>query len=146
MPNPTAETLKDCTRAVPDGFPHDLAAAWSANHNAASAQAYGSEVESFLNADSPEVAAERRSFGEMPLIILTRGERSTNMPKDQAEAEWTAWNGLHDDLARLSTRGVNRVVAGANHYIQLDQPDAVVYAVGEAVTAARQKSNGTDRP
>jgi len=74
-------------------------------------------------------------------VILTRGERSTNMPKDQAEAEWTAWNRLHDDLAKLSTRGINRAIAGANHYIQLDKPDAVVDAVREVLAAARQRSN-----
>jgi hypothetical protein len=61
------------------------------------------------------------------------------MPADQADIEWNLWNQMHNDLAKLSTVGVNRVVPGANHYIQLDKPDAVVDAVGEMVTTARQR-------
>ena len=141
VPNPSADLLKDCTKAVPEGFPPDLAAAWITAHGAADVQTWTSEMQSFFTLDSSEVAAERRTFGSAPLIILTRGERSTNMTKEQAETEWTLWNKLHDDLAKLSTAGVNRVVPGANHYIHLDQPDAVVQAVNEAVMAARQHRN-----
>ena len=68
------------------------------------------------------------------MIVLTRGERSTNMPTDQAETEWNIWNKMHDDLAKLSKAGVNRVVPGANHYIQLDKPDVVVDAVLEILS------------
>jgi pimeloyl-ACP methyl ester carboxylesterase len=136
-PNPTADILKACARPAPTDFPPDLSAAWDAAHGAAAIQTFSSEVESFVTADSPEVVAERRDFGAIPLIVLTRGERSTNFPPDEAEAEWTVWNKLHEDVARLSTNGVNRVVPGANHYIQLDKPQAVVDAVAEAVAAAR---------
>jgi hypothetical protein len=138
-PNPTPDILKDCARPAPTDFPPDLSAAWVAAHGAASIQTFSSEVASFVALDSAEVVAERRDFGAMPLIVLTRGERSTNFPPDQAAAEWTVWNKLHDDVARLSTIGVNRVVPGANHYIQLDKPQAVVDAVGEVVTAARHQ-------
>ncbi|MGD0142682.1 MAG: alpha/beta hydrolase [Rhizomicrobium sp.] len=139
MPDLSADILNDCASPPPSSFPPDLATAWVAGHGAASVQAFSSEAESFFAADTPEVAAERRSFGSMPLIVLTRGERSTNIPADQAEAEWTAWNKMHDDLTKLSTVGVNRTVPGANHYIQLDKPDAVVDAVAEVVTKAREQ-------
>ena len=66
------------------------------------------------------------------------------MPADQAATEWKMWNGMHDELARLSTVGVNRVVPGANHYIQLDKPDAVVNAVSEVLAAVKSKSSKTE--
>lgn len=138
-PKATAETIKQCTRPAPDGFPPDLAAAFVAAHGPASLQAFGSEVVSFIERDSQEVAAERRSLGAMPLIVLTRGLRSTNMTPEQAETEWTLWNRLHEDLAKLSSAGVHRVVPGADHYIQVDQPDAVVAAVDEVLVAARSR-------
>jgi pimeloyl-ACP methyl ester carboxylesterase len=138
-PNPSDEVLKNCTKDAPESFPPDLKAAWMAAHGVAFTQTWASEMVSFPTMDSPEVVAEKRSLGSMPLIILTRGERSTNMTNEQAETEWTVWNKLHEDLAKLSSAGVNRVVPGANHYIQLDQPDAVVQAVDEAVTAARKQ-------
>jgi hypothetical protein len=49
---------------------------------------------------------------------------------------------MHDDLAKLSSAGSNRVVKGANHYIQVDKPDAVIDAVGEVVAAARAQHKG----
>jgi pimeloyl-ACP methyl ester carboxylesterase len=142
VPNPSAAVLKDCARSVPSSFPPGLATAWVAAHGAASIQTWSYELESFPTADSPEVVAERRSFGSMPLIVLTRGELSTNLPADQAKAEWSNWNRMHNDLAKLSTVGVNRVVPGANHYIQLDKPDAVVGAVKDVLSAARHRRTG----
>jgi pimeloyl-ACP methyl ester carboxylesterase len=95
-------------------------------------------VEAFLNADSQQVAAERRQLGRMPLIILTRGKRSSDIPPDQAETAWQLLKGMHEELAKLSLAGSNRVVQGADHYIQLDRPEAVADAVDEVVTAARR--------
>jgi pimeloyl-ACP methyl ester carboxylesterase len=136
-PQAAAEVVANCTRAAPKGFPPDLAAAYVAAHGAAFFQTFRSEVESFLALDSQEVAAEGRKLGSTPFVILTRGERSSDMPADQAATEWNLWNQMHNDLAKLSTVGVNRVVPGANHYIQLDQPDAIVEAVQEVVGTAR---------
>jgi hypothetical protein len=49
---------------------------------------------------------------------------------------------LHDDVAKLSSVGSNRRVAGAHHYIHLDRPDAVIDAVTEVLAAARNKRAG----
>lgn len=137
-PQRSEEIARLCTRPAPDGFPPDLATAWASSFDLATAQTGLSEAEAFLNADSGQVAAERRHLGAMPLIILTRGERSSDIPADQAETEWRLWNGRHEELARLSSVGSNRVVQGANHYIQLDRPDAVVDAVREVLAQARR--------
>jgi len=48
-----------------------------------------------------------------------------------------AWKAGHDRLAGLSSRGRNTVVPGTGHYIQVEQPDAVIDAVRDVVTAVR---------
>jgi pimeloyl-ACP methyl ester carboxylesterase len=136
-PARTPETVKACTRDAPSSFPLPLAKVFAEAQGLHTSQTILSEIESFLNADSPQVIAERRSFGSMPLIILTRGELSTNMPHDQAVAEARLLRQLHQGVAKLSSAGSVRVVEGANHYIQLDKPEAVVTAVHEVVQAAR---------
>ena len=85
----------------------------------------------------------RRSYGAMPLIVLTAGERVplAGAPAD-AIAQYPAltanWYRTHDALAALSTLGVNRIVAGAGHSIQRHRPEAVIAAVREVVETARR--------
>lgn len=79
----------------------------------------------------------------MPLIVLTAGERSRlpDMPAEalaEQPALTLAWNRSHDALAALSTRGVNRIVAGAGHSIQRHRPEVVIDAVREVVEEARR--------
>lgn len=72
--------------------------------------------------------ADHLRLGTMPLVVLsieaTWGEL-TNYNK--------VWIALHADLARLSSRGVHRIVKGSGHEIQLDKPDAVIDAVDEVL-------------
>jgi pimeloyl-ACP methyl ester carboxylesterase len=137
-PHRSAEVARLCTRPAPEGFPPDLAQAWATAYGLAAAQATFSEMDSFLNVDSGEVTAERRPLGALPLIVLTRGELSRDIPADQARTEWTLLNRKHEELAQLSTIGTNRVVPGANHYIQIDKPDVVIDAVEEILAATRR--------
>jgi len=86
----------------------------------------------------------RRRYRDLPLIVLTAGERSAveGMPAEavaQFPSLTAAWNRSHDALAALSTRGENRIVAGAGHSIQRHRPDAVIAAVREVVEAARRR-------
>ena len=86
----------------------------------------------------------RRRYRDLPLIVLTAGERSAvaGMPAE-AVAQYPgltlAWNRSHDALAALSARGENRIVAGAGHTIHRRRPEAVVAAVREVVEAARRR-------
>lgn len=104
-----------------------------------------SEYESFLstkdgkNVDQKELEAVSVSFGSKPLIILTRGTEVGNpgFTAEQSLAINHAWKVGHDKLAALSTRGSNTVVPDSGHYIQYDQPQAVIDAVKRAVTDIR---------
>jgi len=52
-----------------------------------------------------------------------------------------AWSDGHDRLATLSSRGSNMVVRGSSHYIQIDQPKAVIEAVLKVVAEVRRNPN-----
>jgi len=54
------------------------------------------------------------------------------MPKVRVE-----WQHQHDQLAALSSRGVNIRVAGTEHAIQQMKPQAVIDAVDEVIRQAR---------
>jgi pimeloyl-ACP methyl ester carboxylesterase len=104
-----------------------------------------SEYESFLstkddkNVDQKELEAVTASFGDKPLVVLTRGT-SWNLPgitPEQNAAVDQAWKAGHDRLAALSTHGSNAVVPGSGHFIQYDQPQAVIDAVKRAITEIR---------
>ena len=140
-PARSAEIAEQCTRSAPKDFPPALAKIFADTQGLSASQTFLSEVESFLAVDSQQVIAEDRRFGTLPLIVLTRGALSSNLPRDQAELEWKHWNQTHDKLAKLSKAGSHRVIADADHYIQLDKPDAVIAAVSEVVTLARKRGS-----
>ena len=98
-------------------------------------QTVWSEWVNVFTTSSDEVRAAKRTYGDMPLIVLSRAPFALQPGETQEmrDAKNRLWMELHDDLARLSTRGVNQVVPGAGHYIQFDQPDAVVRAVVEVL-------------
>ena len=94
------------------------------------------------DANSKAGLATRRSYGNMPLVVLT-AERAQNSTETPAERElavkaWTSWKTGHDELAARSSYGTSSVVSDTGHFIQIDQPDAVVDAVKRVVEAARR--------
>ena len=40
---------------------------------------------------------------------------------------------MHEDLARLSSRGTHRIIKESGHEIQLDNPDAVFEALDDVL-------------
>ena len=96
---------------------------------------------------SKQVLDPKRNYGEMPIIVLT----STKVPElppgtpdaVSARATFAAMDAEmhrgHAELAALSSRGVQRAVPDSGHYIQSDQPNAVIGAIREVISAARDK-------
>ena len=78
--------------------------------------------------ESAAQVAEVKSLGDIPLRVLSA---------DQSAPERLA---LQEAAARLSSNGKHTVVAGSGHWIQLDQPEAVVEAIREIVEAAHRRS------
>lgn len=67
------------------------------------------------------------AFGNKPMVVLTHGIYDR---KDAADtADFATLKLVHDQTARLSRRGVNRVVPNTHHNIEVDAPQAIVNSV-----------------
>ncbi|MFM7348334.1 MAG: alpha/beta fold hydrolase [Erythrobacter sp.] len=104
---------------------------------------------SFTDAMHEEMALAvnpRRDLGAMPLIVLTAAEPPDFPPDtpqavtDEVQAVTVVFRAGHEEIARLSTRGVQRVVPGTSHNIQQIRPEAVVSAVSELVDTVRAEA------
>ncbi|HEU4651289.1 MAG TPA: alpha/beta hydrolase [Croceibacterium sp.] len=101
---------------------------------------------SFLASDAQNwriVVNPARSYGDMPLIVLTALLEPPPPPNAPAEmvaalaARAVEWNKAHDELAALSTRGINARVPGGTHGLQDSRPQVVIDAVEAVVAEAR---------
>jgi len=135
-----SELFANCTGGMGTEYGRELAAARLAQVRQ---PAYWDDVVAGIKAgetSEAELRAARRSFGDLPVVVLARGVSPYAVPgKPQSalnkatEAENLA---IQKDLAALSTRSSLHVVAGASHIIQADKPQAVVDAVNEALDRA----------
>ena len=81
-------------------------------------------------------SVDHHRLGAMPLVVLWierpwGNSTPAGVRLDKSYSE--IWNTMHADLARLSSRGVHRVIKNSGHEIQLDQPQAVIDAVGDVI-------------
>ena len=102
-------------------------------------RAVRSEAAATNSASSDEVAAARRSLGDMPLIVLTRGKDALRPGEtaETAQARQELWRAMHDEIAALSTRGERRTVEGTGHMIPTERPEAVIAAIEDVLAMAR---------
>jgi pimeloyl-ACP methyl ester carboxylesterase len=78
-----------------------------------------------------------QSIGDTPLRILSRDTDPAvgwGSPENRL-----AWEEMQEDLAKLSTRSRQTIVKGATHYIQDDQPDAVIEAISGMLMSLRNQ-------
>lgn len=83
-----------------------------------------------------EVVNPNRDYGAIPLVVLTAGSR---------RALATPWDFGHDQLAALSTAGVNRYVPDSGHMMHRERPDAIVAAVDDVLDRVSLSSHTTTR-
>jgi pimeloyl-ACP methyl ester carboxylesterase len=75
-------------------------------------------------------------FGGLPLIVLTAGQTSAPGSSPFSERLVPASNRqieFQSDLARLSSRGEQRLIARSGHSVHLDAPEEVIRAVRDLV-------------
>lgn len=98
--------------------------------------------------ESSTQTAAARSLGDMPLIVLSHDPEKplAELPADLAKSTNEAWEKMQEELAHLSTRGVQRIVKNSGHYIQIDQPAAVVDAIHDVIEQARSGSGSPSAP
>jgi hypothetical protein len=75
--------------------------------------------------------AYKRSYGDLPLIVLISTKSAPNVSPDDSEKFYRVGSELGVKLALLSSRGTLRPVPGAGHYIHHDRPDVVISAIRE---------------
>lgn len=143
IPEGTAD-YKSCMGDWPPAdIPPELKAAVVRERGASFQRAQLAEAEGLKAGGSvaQEGGAVRRSLGDIPLIVLTRGLRSAppDVSPSEKEAYIGVWQRMHWEDAGLSTHGRRRFVEGATHYVQRDKPEAVITAVKEVVAEARSR-------
>ncbi len=140
---PTSPDPDDCL-AYPPSYPGPLSSAlktldmdqarWAATISLTANFARSTEL----------VANPARNYGSMPLIVLSAlrmQDLPPNTPQavyDQIPAFQADLAQAHRELAALSSRGENRRVADASHYIQDQRPDLVIAAIGQVIAGARR--------
>ena len=112
-------------------------------NDADAVESYLSEVDAMAGASTEELTASHRKWGDMPLIVLTRGDYKKDMPPEFTAADrdgmTSVWVAMHNEMTALSTAGQHRTIEGAGHFIQRDKPQAVIDAVNDVVKAVRAK-------
>jgi pimeloyl-ACP methyl ester carboxylesterase len=78
-----------------------------------------------------------RSYGRIPLVVLTADVRTKRTPPDRVAADQADINRAHQALARQSKRGQWRYIEGASHVMMFDRPDVVAQAVNEVIAQAK---------
>ncbi|HTV94023.1 MAG TPA: alpha/beta hydrolase [Verrucomicrobiae bacterium] len=97
-----------------------------------------SELESF-GEDGAQVNSAAHGYGAMPLIVLTSTQAQQAMQtamgasKAQVAVAQSGWISLHDQLAAQSSRGVNCVIEGVGHFIQIDKPNVIIEAIRQVI-------------
>jgi pimeloyl-ACP methyl ester carboxylesterase len=108
--------------------------------NANTARETVAEMKAF--SESAAQAATTGSFGDLPLVVLSHdpANLSSHLPADLAKPTSDAWEKMQEESAHLSTRGSQSTVKDTSHYIQYDNPAAVIDAVRNVVEQARAAS------
>jgi len=83
-----------------------------------------------------ELNADRRSLGDIPLVVLSAGQIASN-PMIENARQADGWYAMHDEIAALSTRGVRRTV-DCGHNIPIERPRDVVTAIKEVLAMMRE--------
>jgi len=80
-------------------------------------------------------ALHMASFGNMPLIVLSRGHWDVIPSLSDAENQqsWEVWQEIQSEQAALSSGAKQIIAEQSGHYIQLDQPGLVIEAIRDIV-------------
>jgi pimeloyl-ACP methyl ester carboxylesterase len=91
-------------------------------------------------ASAAQVTTEQRSYGALPLVVLTTTKDILDLPipKEQQARFAATWMRWHDSIAALSTRGVNMLVEDSTLSIPIDKPAAVITAIDTVIAAVRR--------
>lgn len=116
------EAILAPVRKLPAELRPTLAQFWSKPHFF---EALGSQIESVCVSAGKVLEATAGGYGDLPLVTISSTDPGAYRLRQQ------------DAMATLSTRGRHIMASQSGHWIPLDQPQVVIDAVKEVVTAAR---------
>jgi pimeloyl-ACP methyl ester carboxylesterase len=134
---PGSDLFTNCTGGFQPQFGRALNAAYLASLVSPAYWRARNLEESAFAESGAQLRAARKPFGDLPLMVLTRGVSPYAIPgKPPSELNKATEKenyAIHQEMAALSTRGTHRVVPGAGHIIQADQPQAVIKAIADVL-------------
>ena len=142
---PSAPEYGECSLPLPGDAPAAFRKVWPTFFTAEHAAAQVSLMSSLYTHRYDSV--DHRSLGAMPLAVLSAEstwDNGTPAGAHFAQEYEKVWRAMHEDLARLSSHGVHRIIKGSGHEIQLDKPEAVVDAVDDVLRQVHTGANPTD--
>jgi pimeloyl-ACP methyl ester carboxylesterase len=98
------------------------------------------EYRSLLSLRAADRALAAGALGNRPLAVLTRGQDSA----PDLQESWRRWNGMQEELARLSTNSRHIHSQEPNHYVHMGEPALVTATIGDVVRSARTGNSLTD--
>jgi len=87
------------------------------------------------------------SLGELPVHVITAGTflNQPLVPAARREELQRRWEGLQEQFLKLSSRAAWSIVRGSGHFIQRDDPQAVIAGIKSVVEEARTLRDNDSR-
>jgi pimeloyl-ACP methyl ester carboxylesterase len=103
--------------------------------------AVASETQNFSGASADQTRATRKDFGDMPIIVLTHAPNHPvkGVTRQLQDQRTVTWEQMHNEIAAMSTHGVNEIVPRAGHLINYDRPEIVIDAIRQALAIAAEQ-------
>ena len=132
--DPSKPEHKDCIPTLPSDAPAAFRKIFPQFYTA---YYFADRVSLMSSLDSHRYdSIDHRHLGAMPLVVLSPETTWVSSTPEEARVSRSfekVWIAMHEGLARLSSRGVHRIIMGSGHHIQLDKPQAVIDAVDEVL-------------
>jgi pimeloyl-ACP methyl ester carboxylesterase len=133
---------------IPQGLPEDVLAGYRAvaASSPSRIETMIAELEG-LEVSQDEIRADADAgLGDIPLMVISHGEPAPLPPivrggPDVGDAYEASWQGMQEDLSRLSSRGSRIVADGSMHMIHHDRPELVVGAIRDVIDEVRRRED-----
>jgi pimeloyl-ACP methyl ester carboxylesterase len=144
--DPKSDEFNGCAVDPPEHLPDALKPMYlSMQYTEKFQRAQGAEEQAVFAESVEQLRANRRGFGDLPVIVLSRSAESRPLrdweTRHLRDARYQFWLDLHRGQADSSSRGEQRIVPDSDHLLMLSQPQAVVTAVRDALALAASKDS-----
>lgn len=85
------------------------------------------------------------SLGDIPLLVLTAGSQLRMAPPGNADAArmQALWEEMHLEIMRQSSDAQQILLKSSGHFVQREQPEAIIAAIRQMVEKVRRQDAGS---